>query len=161
MPVGKPRTVAKLICDETKGTSFWVHQGAEIRFRRIEARIFLSVEPLYLFTEDGFAPISGKVAGKLSQMWMGKQQNPDILRDVLFWSYVMGNGHSVIKMDTGDQPVVIDSTPGASRVQHGVAFDTINIRTLLQYKDTELDDVAANLEELEQADEEVDESQEE
>jgi len=153
MPVGKPRTVAKRIVDAEKGTSFWVHHGAEVRFRRIEEKLFLSVIPLYLFTEDGFVSISGKTAGKLSQMWMGKQQNPDILRDVLFWAYVMSDGFAVIKIDTGDVPIVIDSTPSSAKVQHGVAFDSVNFRTLLQHKDTELDEVASHLEELEEPDE--------
>ena len=149
MPTGKPRTVAKLIRDEAKNTSFWVHQGAEVRFRRIDAKIFLSVVPLYLFTEDGVATITGKAAGKLSQMWMGKQQNPDIFRDVLFWSHVMSGGGATIKMETGDQPIVLDSTPAAAKTQYGVAFDAINMRTLLQHKDTELDEAAANLQQLE------------
>jgi hypothetical protein len=153
MPVGKPRTVAKRIVDETKGTSFWVHQGAEVRFRRIEEKIFLAVVPLYLFTEDGFATIGGKAAGKLSQMWMGKQQNPDIFRDVLFWAYVMSGGWRVINIETGDEPIRIDSTPASSRAQHGALFDTVNIRTLLQHKESELDDIAAQISNLEEADE--------
>jgi hypothetical protein len=161
MPVGKPRTVAKHVIDQNKNTSFWVHQGAEVRFRRIEDKIFLSIVPLYLFTEDGNAPIGGKIAGKLSQMWMGKQQNPDIFRDVLFWAYVIGDGWPVIKMDTGDQPINIDSTPASSRVSQGLAFDVINIRTLLQYKETELDDIAAQAGELEEfEDDENDQTEE-
>lgn len=149
MPVGKPRTVAKFISDEAAGSSFWVHQAAEVRCRRIDEKIFLSVVPLYLFTEDGHVAIGGKAAGKLSQMWMGKQQNPDIFRDVLFWGHVLSNGSPTIKVDTGDEPICIDSTPAASRVGCGIAFDEINIRTLLQHKASELDDVATQAAELE------------
>ncbi|HVF70339.1 MAG TPA: toll/interleukin-1 receptor domain-containing protein [Chthoniobacterales bacterium] len=149
MPVGKPRTVAKQIVDEVKGSAFWVHQGAEIRCRRIDEKIFISVLPLYLFTEDGSIAIGGKAAGKLAQMWMGKQQNPDIFRDVLFWGHVLSDGWPKMRIDTGADPIYVDSTPAAARVGHGVSFDQINIRTLLQHKDSELEDVAVQAGELE------------
>lgn len=159
MPAGKPRTVAKHIVDAEKELSFWVHHGSEAKFRRIEDKIFLSIVPLYLFTKDGTLAIGGKAAGKLSQKWMGKQQNPHIFRDVLFWAYVMSSGHPTIKMQTGDQPITIDGTPATSKMQNGVAFDAINMRTFLQHKDSELEDVASRIGDLDE-DEEEDEQEE-
>lgn len=138
MKVGKPITVAA-----KKGESsapFWVHYAAKMRFRRLGNGLFLSIDPIFLFTTDGFASVKGKNAGKLSLQWGGKQQNPDILRNLLFWSIVLSNEKQIIALYTGGAPIEIDPLPATSRIAQGIAFDTIKMRSLLDQADTSLND---------------------
>jgi hypothetical protein len=76
---------AEKIVPSGKG-SFWVHHASRMRFCRIGERVFLQVEPTYLFTSDGEIPLEGQSTGRLSMMWGGKQKNVDILRNFIFWS---------------------------------------------------------------------------
>lgn len=160
MPTGKGRTVAKRIKSKTGDSEFWVHHGARLRFRLLGQKVVLLVVPLYLFTEDGYTAIGGKAAGKLSHMWMGKQQNDHIFRDVLFWAYVLGNGAQFAKIETGSTPIEIETVPAAARTQVGVAYDRVDFRTLFNFKDSELDDAANNAKEIDDFDEEETDNEE-
>jgi hypothetical protein len=160
MPTGKGRTVAKRIRPKGGDSEFWVHHGARLRFRILGQKVFLLIVPLYLFTEDGNTTIGGKAAGKLSHMWMGKQQNADIFRDVLFWTYVLGNGKQVAKVETGSVPIQIEAVPAAARMQIGVAYDRVDFRTLFNFKESELEDAANNAKESNDFDEEDDDHEE-
>lgn len=142
MPIGKGRTVAKRIRPKGSDSEFWVHHGAKLRFRLVGQKVYLVIVPLYLFTEDGFTAIGGKAAGKLSHMWMGKQQNADIFRDVLFWAYVIGKGAKFGKIETGSTPIEIETAPAAARMHVGVALDSIDFRTLFNFKESELEEAA-------------------
>lgn len=144
MPSGRPRTVAS-----KKGTPeapFWVHYAAKMRFRRLGDSLFLAVEPVFLFTSDGASSITGKSAGRLSLQWGGKQQNPDILRDLLFWASVLSSGNEGISLYTGGKRIVVDAIPAASRMDYGVAFDTIKIRALFEQADNVLNNLVQNYE---------------
>ncbi|MBK1884410.1 toll/interleukin-1 receptor domain-containing protein [Luteolibacter pohnpeiensis] len=161
MPTGKGRTVAKRIRPKGSVSEFWVHHGSRVRFRLLGQKVFLLIVPLYLFTEDGYTAIGGKTAGKLSHMWMGKQQNADIFRDVLFWAYVLGNGAQFGKIETGSAPIQIETAPAAARAQVGVAYDRVDFRTLFNFKDSELEDAASSVKELNNFDEEESDNDEE
>lgn len=149
MPIGKSRTVAKRIQSKLGDSEFWVHHGARLHFRLLGQRVVLMIVPLYLFTENGFTTIGGKTAGKLSHMWMGKQQNADIFRDVLFWSYVLHNARQCAQIATGSTPIELDPVPAATRMNVGIANDRVDFRTLLNFRASELEEAAADIEELE------------
>lgn len=136
---GKPRTVAAKKGDAEN--PFWVHYAARMRFRRLGESLFLSVEPVFLFTSDGAASIKGKNAGRLSLQWGGKQQNPDILRNLLFWGGVLSNTRGEIALYTGQRKIFIDSMPATSRMEQGIAFDTIKMRALLEQADNVLNEI--------------------
>ncbi len=140
MHSGKPRTVAAKKGDAQN--PFWVHYAAKIKFRRIGESLFLSVEPVFLFTTDGAVSVKGKNAGKLSLQWGGKQQNPDILRNLLFWGSVLANVKGEIALYTGNmKKILVDSMPATSRMEQGIAFDTIKIRALLEQADSILSEL--------------------
>lgn len=149
MPGGRPRTVAKEVKNEEKGLHFYVHQAASLRFRKFDARFFLSVSPLYMFTTDGTASISGKSAGKLSQLWMGKQQNDAIFRDILFWVYFLSDGKDEVRLTDGPDPVRISSTPASTLANWGISWDSIQIKTLFQHREDDLSRMGEELTELE------------
>ncbi len=153
MSSGKPRTVAARKGDADN--PFWVHYGAKIRFRCLGESLFLSVEPIFLFTKDGNESITGKNAGRLSLQWGGKQFNPDILRNTLFWGTVLSNARNQIALDTGDKKkIILDSMPATSRMEYGVAFDRIKMRALLDQADNVLNEMVQAEEDVEQENEE-------
>jgi len=153
----RPRTVAKKITNVETNHSFWVHHAARIKFKKIGERLYLGVEPMYLFTENGLVHIKGKQAGKYSQMWAGKQQNPDILRNVLFWGFVLANRGKSIRLETGGERIQIDSIPAGTRISRGIRFDSIQIKTLMSYEARELDDAANQIDDIDEIDDENEE----
>jgi len=136
------RKVAKEVSNEETGAHFWVHQGSKLKFVRKGDRLFIEVEPLYVFTEDGRTSIGGKSAGKLAQMWTGKQQNSHILRDILFWGEVLAGRSMKIKIDSGDRPLVVDPVPAASLINKGIRLDDIQMKALFKSSPSELDEAA-------------------
>jgi hypothetical protein len=127
-------------------SSFWVHHGASLSFKRVGDNLFISVEPHYLFTLDGNIGVDGKSAGKLATIWGGKQQNPDILRNVLFWGGVMAKNHRDIKIATGAEPIVVGRVPATAQLDVGVAHDEIRFASLFDQHDDDLATAAANAE---------------
>jgi hypothetical protein len=121
------------------GVFFWVHHAARIRFKRVVERLFLTVEPLYLFTSDGAIAVTGKSAGKLALLWGGRQQNPDILRNLLFWGAVLARNESAIRIATGSEPIVLSPIPASALLDRGIAFDEVRIKALLSKDDSDLD----------------------
>ena len=128
-----------------------------MKFRRLGEALFLSVEPVFLFTTDGATSVKGKNAGKLSLQWGGKQQNPDILRSLLFWGIVLSNSKGQIAIYTGEKPISVDSMPATSRMEQGIALDTIKMRSLLEQADNVLNEMATGVESDDEASEENDE----
>lgn len=153
MPGGRPRIVAKRVKNDQKDLDFYVHQAASLRFKRFGSKFFLSVSPMYLFTTDGSSSISGKSAGKLSQLWMGKQQNDAIFRDILFWVYFLSDGKDEARITDGHDPVRISSTPASTKTTWGIRWDSIRIKTLFQHRDDDLNKIGEELTEIQDEDE--------
>lgn len=146
MHQGRARTVAAKKVNEVTKTSFWVHHAARLKFKWVGERLFLSVEPLYLFTSDGTLSVVGKSAGRLSSLWGGRQQNPDVLRNLLFWGSVLAENGKSIRIATGDKPIVLSPLPASAKLDRGIAFDEIRIKALLAEEDSELEKAAADIE---------------
>ncbi|QYM80697.1 toll/interleukin-1 receptor domain-containing protein [Horticoccus luteus] len=127
-------------------STFWVHHGASLCFKRVGNNLYVSIEPHYLFTLDGNISVDGKSAGKLATIWGGKQQNPDILRNILFWGFVMAKNHREIRVDTGGEQIVVARIPATSQLDVGVAFDEIRFASLFDKQDDDLAAAAANAE---------------
>ncbi len=162
MREGRTRTVAAKKENPATRTSFWVHHAARIKFKRVGERLFLSVEPLYLFTTDGRLAVGGKNAGKLSLLWGGRQQNPDILRNLLFWGAVLADNEKSISIRTGDKPIVLSPIPASAKLDRGIAFDEIRIKALLAQEDADLEkaaiDIQSDVKDTEKGDEEDDDT---
>ena len=119
------------------------------------------MEPAFLFTSDGRASVGGKSAGKLSLLWGGRQQNPDILRNFLFWAGVLAKDRRAIEIETGGEAVKLAREPASARLDFGIAGDEIRIGSLLAQADSDLEQAAAdadiaNTEEDDETDEELD-----
>ncbi len=145
MREGRARTVAAKKENPATLTSFWVHHAARIKFKRVGEKLFLSVEPLYLFTSDGSLTVAGKNAGKLSLLWGGRQQNPDVLRNLLFWGAVLAENEKSIRIRTGDKPIILSPIPASAQLDRGVAFDEIRIKALLAQDDADLEKAAIEI----------------
>jgi hypothetical protein len=161
VPGGRKRSVTAKKTSSAQDT-FWVHLSAKIRFKRVSERLFLSIEPAFLFTTDGRAKVGGKSAGKLSLLWGGRQQNVDILRNLLFWSSVLAKGKDTIRVETGGDTIVVGRVPASARMTVGIAGDEVRIGTLLAQGDSDLDHAAADLylaqDDGDESEEETDES---
>jgi hypothetical protein len=140
------REVAAKKVNANNGTSFWVHHGCELRFVALGDRLFLCVEPCYVFTSDGRTPLTGPKVTPLSMKWGGKERNAAILRHVIFWARTLGQGRSRIEISTGASPIVLSGLPALSRTTFGIEFDHIALRTLIAQVDDDLATAAKAME---------------
>jgi hypothetical protein len=149
---GRSRTLGKLVPTKTGGT-FGVHQAAHLRFITLGSDLYLLVRPGWYFTEDGFKPVSGKTMGMLSMRWGGRERNAAVLRNVLMWGLLLGNGDSKIRLQLGSSEAELGCVPSSASVAVGVDSDEVRLDRLLsggvagEVADDELDSVAALAEE--------------
>ncbi len=99
-----------------------------------------------MFTVDGENPVGGKEMGRMVLMWGGKQQNPDILRSVMFWAKTIATNKPQMEIATGGESIIISAVPALATANVGIDGDHIRIGTLLKAPDSDLDDVARDVE---------------
>ena len=104
------------------------------------------IEPTYLFTSDGEHPLGGQQMGKMVMMWGGRQKNPDILRNFVFWAKAIAKSERYIKIETGGEPIVVSAIPALSVTSVGIQGDHIRIGSLMRSVDRDLDEVAQDVE---------------
>ena len=139
------RTVAAKKVSADGSRTFWVHQAAWLSFMGLGDRLYVNVDPTYVFTSDGQTPLSGKSVGPLSVQWGGKERNAAILRHITFWGRTLAGGNIRIELPTGGQPVLVSAVPSHAQAAFGVADDTVAIQSLLDQVEDELDLVACEL----------------
>ncbi len=141
----EPREVAARKPNQAGEGFFWVHHAARMKFKRVGERVFLLVEPTYLFTSDGEVPLEGQSTGRLSMMWGGRQKNVDILRNFVFWAKAMARSQSSIRIETGSTPIMISAIPATTKMNIGIDGETVRIGSLFKQLDRELDDAANDI----------------
>lgn len=136
------RTVAAKKENVDKTRCFWVHQAAWLSFLTLGDRLYLQVEPCYVFTSDGKTSLKGKTLTPLSVQWGGKERNAAILRHIVFWGRTLSGDNIKIRLETGGQDVVISSIPAYAQASFGIAEDKVQFKSLLEQVDDELELVA-------------------
>jgi hypothetical protein len=142
----REREVAARKSRPDTGETFWVHYAASIRFEILGSVTFLRIEPTYVFTKDGKKGLEAKAVGKLAIQWTGKQQNPDLLRSVLFWVRFLADGQSEIRIPAGASYIRARASLAAASAHFGVVGDYIRIQAIMQETEPSLDDVVEELE---------------
>jgi len=127
------------------GAGFWVHHAARLKFVRLGQRIFLQLEPTYLFTSDGKRPLAGKSMGRMVIMWGGRQQNVDVLRNFVFWMRFLANGQREIHIPAGSGKFVLSAVSGTTAMNVGIEADHVRIGSLMRTVTDEMSDVAKNV----------------
>jgi len=140
-----PRDVAAKKTNYATGDVFWVHHGAWLQFTNLGDRLYLLVDPSYVFTSDGYSPLRGKVVGPLSMQWTGKERNAAMLRHIVFWARTLGMSSGKICLETGAAPIVLSGIPSLARTTRGIEFDHIAIASLLRQVEDELGKAAASM----------------
>jgi hypothetical protein len=135
---GKPRTVTKK-CIRPNGSIFWVHQAVRLQYETLATRLYLKVDPCWVFTKDGKNVLTGKTVGPLSTKWGGKEQNGPILRHVIFWGHVLAKGLVQIRFPAGDSEVVIGRVPVLTNINVGIESDHLSIKALEEQMENEID----------------------
>jgi hypothetical protein len=149
----KLRAVAAKKINPADNSTFWVHYAARIKVELFNTTFFLRLEPTYIFTRDGREPLDGKSVGRLSIQWSGKQQNPDVLRAILFWSNVLSDGRPQIRIAVGSGCLTASIVPTLAATSFGVAGDYIRVGALVQEFDITLDEIVAEAEIVERDEE--------
>jgi len=134
--IGKPRTLA--IMHESKkegGAAFGVHMAARMRFILLGTKIYLLVEPAWMFTTDGIKAVEGKEMGVFSTKWGGREKNPSVLRNVLMWGLLIAEGKREIELNLGTKatPILakVRSVPSHTKINVGIFGDKIRLDRIL------------------------------
>jgi hypothetical protein len=117
----------------------WVHQGASLRFETVGTRMYLSIDPTWVFTKDGLHPVDRDKVGPLAMQWSGKERNGAILRHVLMWSDFLTSGKKEGAIPAGDQRMVVGRLPLTVRTPVGLPNDQVTMKSLLRFTQAELD----------------------
>lgn len=138
---GKPRTfrwgagqrvrTLAIMKERQDGSPFGVHMSAYMRFILLGDRLFLLVEPAWLFTTDGVSPLAGKEVGRFSTLWGGRERNASVLRNVLMWGLLLAKGQACIEVSVGPAVVSLQSVPAHTKTNAGIAGDAIRLDRIL------------------------------
>jgi TIR domain len=123
---GKGRTIAK-VAERADKSAIGIHYSARMRFMILGSRIFLLVEPGWMFTSDGITPLEGKQVTVLSTKFGGKERNAAVLRNVLMWGMLLANREDRIRIGLGGAELVVDPVPALASVPVGVDGDAMNL----------------------------------
>lgn len=129
-PGQRPRTLAKVNVNQD-GSSLGIHYAARMRFLALAERVYLLVEPGWMFTSDGVTPLEGLQVGVLSTKWGGHERNAGVLRNVLMWGLLLAGGEQRIRMECGAETLVLESLPAHVDLNVGVEGDTIRLDRVL------------------------------
>ncbi len=131
---GDKRCVVKYPKD---GKGNWVHQAARLHFELLGTDLYLSIDPSWMFTIDGFTSVTKENASPLAAKWGGRERNGGIIRHVLMWSDMITQGNFTAEIDTDGQFIEIGRMPATAMTSVGIADDRVAIRALLQFTDEE------------------------
>jgi hypothetical protein len=123
---GRVRTIAK-VAKRPDGQPIGIHYSAKIRFLILGVRVFLLIEPGWMFTSDGMTPLEGKQITVLSTKFGGKERNAAVLRNVLMWGMLLADKQDRIRLPLGNVDFVIDSVPANASIAAGVDGDSIKL----------------------------------
>lgn len=128
---GRAKTIAKLGERPDKST-LGIHCSAKMRFLVLGQRVFLLVEPGWMFTSDGVTPLKGKQVTILSTLYNGKERNQTVLRNVLMWSMLLANGGERIRIPVGSVNIVLDPIPAMANISVGIDGDSMKLDRVLE-----------------------------
>lgn len=165
------RTVAKPIRSEGQ-TTLWIHQGAYLKFLNLGGKLFLQIIPTWVLSEGGQLVKGGPQVGSLVSRWTSAERNLQVFYHVRFWAAVLRRSSpGPINIRAGDQGLEIRTRPALINLKVGIRGDHANLEQqldveaelLTKEEERQLEDLAANAEELEAliAEDESDASDEE
>jgi len=129
----RPRTVAKFYFDKAGDVKFCRHIAARLPVIYLGRKYYLHISPTWMFTKDGSPEtlLHGPRLGVLAMRWTGRERNLQILYHSKFWSYVLSDRRSLIRMHAGDQSMLVDTRPAFIRLPVGIANDRANLDSLI------------------------------
>jgi len=128
-PSARPRTLG-VLKQRPNGEAFGVHQGARMAFVLLGERMFLLIEPTYVFTSDGKTPLQGKHLARYHAAWGGKERNAAVFRNVVMWARLLAKGGTDISMTLGDESLNVRGVPARADISHGITGDNIAVEKL-------------------------------
>lgn len=127
---GRVRTIGK-VAKRPDGQPIGIHYSAKIRFLVLGARVFLVIEPGWMFTSDGITPLEGKQVTILSTKFGGKERNAAVLRNVLMWGMLLADKQDRIRVSLGGLDLIIGSVPAHASISAGIDGDSMKLDKVL------------------------------
>ena len=132
----RPRTIAVMKTRSKQEGEFGVHMAARMRFILLDGKLYLLIDPAWMFTVDGVKPVEGVEMGVFSTKWGGRERNAALLRNVLMWGLLIAKGAREIRINMGakGQPIAtrIQSVPAHTRIGSGIFGDALRLDGILR-----------------------------
>jgi hypothetical protein len=110
--------------------------AARMRFILLGAKLYLVIDPAWMFTTDGINAVEAKEMGVFSTKWGGREKNAALLRNVLMWGLLVAKGQREIRINvaTEQAPVLLrlQSVPAHTRIGVGIFGDKIRLDRVLR-----------------------------
>lgn len=102
---------------------FWKQKAVSVNFRIMNGEYILVLSPGFLFTTDGKTPVNPKLMTKLSSRTWSRYGNYPLLNDVRFWVGFISNYKSPLEIDTGGEPIRIQTQCDQINYRYGLSND--------------------------------------
>jgi hypothetical protein len=88
--------------------NYWEHMAVGLMFHRVGSRAWvLSIRPERRFTRDGIEAVASRTTGRRATSRKARMYNEGLLTEVNFWREYLSGGRPRIRLDFGDQSLMI------------------------------------------------------
>jgi len=111
--------------------SFCKHRSLSMGFRIMNGSFFLVLNPDFHFSKNGIDALNPRLTTKLSSGAWAKNHNNRVLYDIRFWANFLAQRHEAISIDTGGEPIEVDTMPEIVNLEVGINDDTLPASSFL------------------------------
>jgi hypothetical protein len=127
-----PRNLAKWYFTQQGRRTFCKHKAVTMRFRRLGDSFYLVLNPGFHFSMNGIDPLNPRLTTKLSSGAWARHGNSRLLYDVRFWTNFLAQKKGAIEIETGCQPIVVDTMPLIGDLEVGIGDDSLPNTSFLE-----------------------------
>ncbi|MHA1864251.1 MAG: hypothetical protein ACTSWA_10825 [Candidatus Thorarchaeota archaeon] len=103
---------------------YCVHKALRTSFKKLGDNYYLILEPCFHFTVDGSKSMTPRKNTEFSSKAWAYHGNSKLLYDVRFWINFLSRGRETIEIQTGGQPVIINTLYETTQTTFGISEDT-------------------------------------
>jgi|SRR5436309_4672026 len=135
------RTVVGVKLRPDGSVRHWDHFGMRLRIEDLGRTFALLIEPTWIFTKDGVAPLPSYRIVSVATRKMGLEDNARILYNVHFWARLLSQGAPRISLPLGGGGAIVSREPIRISLKGGIAADLVTVPDASVDLDAEVDEI--------------------
>lgn len=136
------RTVVGVKTRPDGSVRHWDHFAARLRIEDLGRAFALLIEPTWIFTRDGNAPLPSYRIVSVATRKMGLEDNARLLYNIHFWARLLSQGAPRISLPLGGGGAIVSREPIKISLKAGIAGDLVTVPDVSVDLDAEIDEIA-------------------